>query len=449
MPITITSGSLQNYPSGAYFTGEPYGVPEESRSRHQIYQAIVTGSTSSETFSFGHQYQFTIDSNYADGQHFEFETSSISNNLVRFNLRYLDADDPNQQPSYTFRFTAEDRDGETATQEVTVYLKDLDDTAPTITSSNSVSIADNSGAQQVVYTVTSDDTNDVLPWLTTPESHQEPRRPFTKYAFGETGQDNSYFTIDTETGEVTLTDTPDYEEKSEYTFSVVAYDSGDWRWSFIGENYSDEFFVTLTVENPNPEPDPDEPQNPDYALGLSQIPGLSGQARAQKILDTYRFIVPLTTEERQLFEFANFEYMEFVPSEEFLAANPSSDSGAYVGNYLGFPPGFEIQLPVDPQPVDPAPVDPDPNPDPEPIIVLPDPAPVNPDPVQEETPVVVPDPTPVVIDPTPDPVVQFTGGTVFYDATGDIILDSTGVALRGSNINYSADDINTILDNIE
>ena len=141
--------------------------------------------------------------------------------------------------------------------------------------------------------------------------------------------------------------------------------------------------------------------------------------------------------------------MEFVPSEEFLAANPSSDSGAYVGNYLGFPPGFEIQLPVDPQPVDPAPVNPDPNPDPEPIVVLPDPAPVNPDPVQEETPVVVPDPTPVVIDPTPDPVVQFTGGTVFYDATGDIILDSTGVALRGSNINYSADDINTILDNIE
>jgi len=546
MSITITSGSIQNYPSGAYFTGELYGVPEESRSLYQIYQASATGSTSNQTFAYGFQYQFTIDSNYADGQHFEFETSPISNNLVTFKLRYLDADDPNQQPSYTFRFTAEDRDGETATQEVTVYLKDLDDTAPTITSSNSLSIVENSGAQQVVYTVTSDDTNDVLPWLTTPESYQEPNRPFTKYAFGETGQDNSYFTIDTETGEVTLTDTPDYEEKSEYTFSVVAYDSGDWRWLSRGENYSDEFFVTLTVvnideagpvitsgatadaidensgqyqivytvtaddsadsssdnpdlvfslgvgadnsdfvirsttgevrlvANPNYEvknqysfsvfatdeadnssieqfvtlninlieaadSDGDESAlgaNPNYAVLLPQIPLLTGQAKLDKIDETFIFNFPLTPAESQLFEYGSYAYMLYTPGDAYLVTNPNSDDTSYVGNYEGFPPVFstgEALPPPETPPVDP--VD-------EPDIPLP------PGPVIPESEVIIV--SPVTEEPNLTPDLEVLENNVpLVDLNGRLLVDSNGNAITLASMTHSARTINIKLANLE
>lgn len=772
MAITITSGSVQNIPEGAFFTGEAYGVPEETDTVTFVYLCEATGSTATQQFSTG-QYRWTLDENYADGAEFEVEVFREFHlgpfySQVTFKKTNIDAE--TDQTVYTFRITAEDMDGETATQDVTIYVIDVDDTPPTITSSNSVSIVENTGTQQVVYTVTSDDSEDVLPLLTTPESYQAFNLPFTRYAFGETGRDNSDFTIDFETGEVTLGVNPNYEEKSEYIFSVVAYDRGEWRYSGHETNYSDEFFVTLTVVNvdeagpvitsgataqprnentpvdgiiytvratdvdnnsenptfvfslgvgadnsyfnidsttgqvrlnnspnyaaknqysfsvfatdeagnssieqfvtlnilfvdtfgpditsgyigaivdensgagqgvylataddingatfslldttlgfsidansgvvttnsdfvadyetateqqitivatddlgnstqqlitirirnineatptitsgdtsdmaPVPEETPvgtlvytatydltedvgdvtwsladtslgfritqlnqygfvqtnedftadfqvaqsqsftvvatsdngtvaqkvvtvpigivveippksgDEAVlgvNPDYATLLPLIASTPpGNLRDERIAKCFKFNTPLTTAEKELFDYVNYLFLDFVPTPEFLANNPSSNSDSYVGDYVGFPPGVisvsDSELPPSdiPSP-DPEP-DLDPNPDPDVPDPVPEPEPdpdtPSPEPDQEtEVPEIIV-PAPVLGATGPDPTLPLSGGAVFVSSTGKILLDADGNPLRLEDINYSANDINIRLDNI-
>ncbi|MDX7792508.1 cadherin repeat domain-containing protein, partial [Aeromonas caviae] len=72
-------------------------------------------------------------------------------------------------------------------------------------------INENSGAGQVVYTVTSTDTDDVVTGS-------------TSYSI-KPGADAALFSIDATTGAVTLTDNPDYENKASYSFTVVATDA--------------------------------------------------------------------------------------------------------------------------------------------------------------------------------------------------------------------------------
>ena len=771
MAITITSGSVQNIPEGAFFTGEAYGVPEESPSTTFVYLCEATGSTATQQFPTG-QYRWTIDENYADGA--DFEVGAYRRGLgpfyfqVKFTRTNIDAE--TDQTVYTFRLTAEDMDGESATQDVTIYVIDVDDTPPTITSSNSVSIVENTGTQQVVYTVTSDDSEDVLPYLTMSAGLQAVYTPFTRYAFGETGRDNSDFTIDFETGEVTLGVNPNYEEKSEYIFSVVAYDRGDWRYSGHETNYTDEFFVTLNVvnvdesgpvitsgattgsinedsgagqvvytatatdvdsnsenptfvfslgvgadnshfnidsatgevtlianpnfeaknqysfsvfatdeagnvsieqivtlninfvdtygpnitsgyigaivdensgagqivyvataddtngatfslldttlgfsidantgvvttnadfvadyetateqqitivatddlgnstqqlitirirninesaptitsgdtsdrsvpegspagflvynatydvtedvgdvtwsladtslgfgitqlnnvgyvqtnsdfvadfqvaqsqsftvvatsdngtvsqkvvtvpitivvENPAPGQEAVLGVNPDYATLLPLIASTPpGNLRDERIAKCFKFNTPLTTAEKELFDYVNYLFLDFVPTPEFLANNPSSNSDSYVGDYVGFPPGVisvsDSELPPsdipspDPDPdlePNPDPDEPDPTPVPEPE---PDPDIPSPEPDQEtEVPEIIV-PSPVLGATGPDPTLPLSGGAVFVSSTGKILLDADGNPLRLEDINYSANDINIRLDNI-
>ncbi|TEW42203.1 cadherin repeat domain-containing protein, partial [Psychromonas algicola] len=80
-----------------------------------------------------------------------------------------------------------------------------DTTAPEITSgTTATAIDENSGANQVVYTVTATDDNAIT------------------YSLSD--DDESLFTIDSITGDVTLTADPDYETQSSYSFNVVATD---------------------------------------------------------------------------------------------------------------------------------------------------------------------------------------------------------------------------------
>ncbi|TXI59724.1 MAG: DUF4347 domain-containing protein, partial [Limnohabitans sp.] len=116
------------------------------------------------------------------------------------------------QSSYTFTVVATDLAGNASQQTVTLAINDLDDTAPTITSAaTAAAIDENSGAAQVVYTVTSDDTADVSAGVT--------------YSLGSAGGDEGLFSIDTNTGAVTLTGNPNHEAKANYSFEVVATDA--------------------------------------------------------------------------------------------------------------------------------------------------------------------------------------------------------------------------------
>ncbi|MDO6749085.1 cadherin repeat domain-containing protein, partial [Gilvimarinus sp. 1_MG-2023] len=110
-------------------------------------------------------------------------------------------------------------------QTVTLAVNNLDEVAPTITSGDTATAIDeNSGAGQVVYTATADDSADISDGVT----------------FSLSGDDAAYFSIDASTGEVTLLADADYETKSSYSFTVTATDGAG--------NHTDQA-VTLAVNN--------------------------------------------------------------------------------------------------------------------------------------------------------------------------------------------------------
>jgi hypothetical protein len=120
--------------------------------------------------------------------------------------------DHETKPSYSFTVVATDAAGNASEQTVTLNINDLDDLAPTITSGATASaINENSGAGQLVYTVTSTDSGDVSSGS-------------TSYSL-KAGADAALFSIDASTGAVTLTGNPDHETKPSYSFTVVATDA--------------------------------------------------------------------------------------------------------------------------------------------------------------------------------------------------------------------------------
>ncbi|MDQ8205855.1 cadherin repeat domain-containing protein, partial [Pelagicoccus sp. SDUM812003] len=119
--------------------------------------------------------------------------------------------DHETKPSYSFTVVATDAAGNATEQAVSLAINDLDEIAPSITSSNTATaINENSGAAQVIYTATSVDSADVSNGVT--------------YSL-KAVDDHASLSIDANTGAVTLTDDPDHEAKSSYSFTVVATDA--------------------------------------------------------------------------------------------------------------------------------------------------------------------------------------------------------------------------------
>ena len=113
--------------------------------------------------------------------------------------------------NYSFTVIATDAAGNATSQAVTLDINDLDDTAPTIDSgATAAAIDENSGAGQVIYTATADDSADVSGGVT--------------FSLG-TGGDEGLLSIDGTTGEVTLTGDPDDETQPNYSFTVIATDA--------------------------------------------------------------------------------------------------------------------------------------------------------------------------------------------------------------------------------
>jgi hypothetical protein len=136
------------------------------------------------------------------------------------------ADYENEQ-SQSFTVVATDASGNFSQQFVSIEINNLDEIAPTITSdaSNTTSVNENSGAGQVVYTATADDSLDISAGVT----------------FSLSGFDADAFSIDSTSGVVTLNTNPDYEVQSTYSFAVIATDAAG--------NESAEQSVTLDINN--------------------------------------------------------------------------------------------------------------------------------------------------------------------------------------------------------
>ncbi|MCS5588269.1 MAG: cadherin domain-containing protein [Porticoccaceae bacterium] len=133
--------------------------------------------------------------------------------------------DPDQetQSEYSFTVVATDAAGNASQQPVTLTVNDLDEAAPSITSGDSNVIDENSGAGQAIYTATAHDSADISDGLT------------LSLADGH----DSALSIN-ESGEVILSDNPDYEAQTEYSFTVVATDAA---------GYEDSQSVTVSVED--------------------------------------------------------------------------------------------------------------------------------------------------------------------------------------------------------
>ncbi|MDO9216516.1 MAG: cadherin domain-containing protein, partial [Lacisediminimonas sp.] len=142
--------------------------------------------------------------------------------------------------SYTFTVVATDAAGNASEKVVTLAVNNLDEVAPTISSSTTATaINENSGAGQVVYTATSTDAGDVATGS-------------TSYSLKAATGDVSAFSINGSTGAVTLLINPDYEGKSTYTFTVVATDAaGHFSEKEVSLQVSDvnESPTTLTIDS--------------------------------------------------------------------------------------------------------------------------------------------------------------------------------------------------------
>ena len=142
-----------------------------------------------------------------------FEISGINNSL-RINSAFDYETDTSHNVTIQMDYTLDDGSTGNTTFVVEVPVANVDEVAPTFTSSAIPgSISENSGANQVVYTATVDDSTDYVSGDVT-------------FAVGPSNiGDNNRFTVDSTTGEVTLTENPDYEAKHSYAFSVVATDA--------------------------------------------------------------------------------------------------------------------------------------------------------------------------------------------------------------------------------
>jgi VCBS repeat-containing protein len=133
--------------------------------------------------------------------------------------------------SYSFNVVATDTAGNFSTKAVTLGINNLDEVAPTITSSaTATAIDENSGAAQVVYTATSTDVGDIATGAT---------------AYSLSGTDAGLFSINSSTGAVSLTTNPNFETKASYSFNVIATDT-------VG-NFSTKA-VTLAINDLNEAP---------------------------------------------------------------------------------------------------------------------------------------------------------------------------------------------------
>ncbi|MDX9815157.1 MAG: cadherin domain-containing protein, partial [Sulfurimonadaceae bacterium] len=131
--------------------------------------------------------------------------------------------------SYSFNVIATDNGTLTDTKAVTLAINNVNE-APVITSSaTATAIDENIGAGQVVYTVTSIDVD-----------------ASATVSYSLSGTDASLFTIDSTSGEVTLTANPNFENKSSYSFNVIATDNG---------TLTDTKAVTLSINDVNEAPE--------------------------------------------------------------------------------------------------------------------------------------------------------------------------------------------------
>ncbi len=192
----------------AFSSGTTAEAINESTGANQvIYQAVASDES-------------TVIYSLADSQ----DGASFSINSSNGQVTLLLDPDFETQSSYSFSVVATDSSNNSAQQTVSLAINDVvevDTTPPVITSAaTAAAITEGSGASQLVYRVTADDASVVSYSLVA-------------------GGDSDKFSIDSTSGNVTLTEDPDTAQQTSYSFSVLATDAAG--------NVSEAYSVTLPV----------------------------------------------------------------------------------------------------------------------------------------------------------------------------------------------------------
>jgi hypothetical protein len=163
----------------------------------------------------------------ADGADAGLAINQITGEVTLADNPDYDSDSEGEvKQSYSFTVVASDEAGNSVELPVTVTVNNLDEVAPTITSADSATIDENSGASQVIYTATAADTD---------------FNGAEDITYSLSNDSDAALSIDALTGAVTLTTNPDYETQSQYSFSVLATDAAG--------NVSEPKPVTLDINN--------------------------------------------------------------------------------------------------------------------------------------------------------------------------------------------------------
>ncbi|WP_346308847.1 tandem-95 repeat protein, partial [Limnohabitans sp.] len=140
------------------------------------------------------------------------------------------------KPGYSFTVVATDAAGNTAERAVTLAVSNVDEVGPSFTSSSTATaVAENTAANTVVYTAAATDSDFNSPATASSVS----------YSLKANTGDATQFSINSATGAVTLTESPNFEAKPGYSFTVVATDAA---------GNTAERAVTLAVSNVNDAP---------------------------------------------------------------------------------------------------------------------------------------------------------------------------------------------------
>jgi hypothetical protein len=174
----------------------------------------------------------------------EIVNSPLSIDSATGEVTLVESPDFEAQDSYNFTVVATDAAGNVSdSQSVSLDVNNLDEVAPTITSdAATIAIDENTGAGQVVYTATADDSLDISNGVTF--------SLVESYGHMNNVSSDSALSINAETGEVTLADNPDYEAQGSYFFAVVATDAagntGNMQSMMIEVNNLDEVAPAMT-----------------------------------------------------------------------------------------------------------------------------------------------------------------------------------------------------------
>jgi hypothetical protein len=199
-------------------------VDENAPGSKVVYAATAVNNTDTDDVSdLSVSYSLASDSDAA----FSINTDS---GAVSFN----EIADYETKADYSFTVVATDISGESTSQTVTVGVNNLDEVAPTITSSasagalNETHETNESFSPTVVYTATASDVHGDVEKATS-----------DTITFALSGADASAFSIDSSTGVVTLTQSPNFEAQSSYSFDVVATEGTFITDPVTGEDITD------------------------------------------------------------------------------------------------------------------------------------------------------------------------------------------------------------------